>query len=326
MSAARPPLVHLCEAEPGQLADFFALLAGRERSLTREGRPYYHCRFRDARRSASFMAWADDRWFAPCEAEWQEGRFYKLRAVYQEHERYGPQIDLHKIRPVTDADRADGFDESQFIESSRHAPADLLAGLRAAADSRIDAPLRALVVGLLEAHAEALSRLPATRAGAYPYRGGLLEHTAGVTRIALNLADHYADWLPGLRPQLDVGLVAAGAMLHEIGRVLELDEGVSPGVTVAGRLFGPHVLGRDLIRDAARTHAGIAPGRLRLLEHLVLAAGGEEALAPEAILLRHADALDLEMALAARVLERGTGPGPFTERDPVLGRALLKAR
>ena len=45
-----------------------------------------------------------------CEREWQVGQFYKLRAVYGEHERYGPQLtEVHAIRPVNDADRARRF-------------------------------------------------------------------------------------------------------------------------------------------------------------------------------------------------------------------------
>ena len=47
--------------------------------------------------------------------EWHAGQFYKLRAVYGEHERYGPQlIELNAIRPAADADKADGFDPSQL--------------------------------------------------------------------------------------------------------------------------------------------------------------------------------------------------------------------
>src|SRR5205807_2596940 len=88
MSTGKPPLSRLSELASGQRADFFALLVDRSRGVTREGKPYYHCRFRDDRRTVSFMAWGDDRWFEPAERDWQPGQFYKLRAVYQEHERY----------------------------------------------------------------------------------------------------------------------------------------------------------------------------------------------------------------------------------------------
>src|SRR5204863_4756643 len=138
-----------------------------------------------------------------------------------------------------------------------------------------DEPLRGLVLGLLDRHAEALQRLPATRDRAYAYRGGLLEHTVSVTRVAIDLAARYAVAHPGLRPPLNRDLVTAAAILHDLGRVAEFgDESPLPSPTVPGRLAGPLVLGRDLVRDAARERGDVNPELVRLLEHILLAPGG----------------------------------------------------
>jgi 3'-5' exoribonuclease len=332
MTPGKPPLSRLSELAPGQRGDFFALLVDRQRGLTREGKPYYHCHFRDARRTVSFMAWSDDRWFTPCEKEWQAGQFFKVRGVYQQHERYGPQIEIHNIRIVTDTDREDGFDEAQFVETSRHDPAHLLGELRTLAAKHIpNEALRGLVLAVLEKHAPALARLPATKDRAYPYRGGWLEHTLSVTRLAVDLAERYAHAWPELRPPLNVGLVTAAAILHDIGRVRELsEEALTPSLTVEGRVVGHVLLGRDLVREAARDR-GLDGELLLLLEHVLLvplgsALGQRGALIPEGLILHHADELDIEMAQYVRLLERDLGPGPFTERDPGLGRALLKGR
>src|SRR5262245_38321783 len=111
MSAPRPPLSKLSELAPGHQGDFFALLAEKTRGATADGKPYWKCRFRDARRAVTFMAWGDEgnRWFAAAENDWQAGQFFKLRATYTQHEKYGPQIEVHRIRPVSEEDRADGF-------------------------------------------------------------------------------------------------------------------------------------------------------------------------------------------------------------------------
>lgn len=335
MSQVKPPVLRLGELAPGQRADFFALLVERKPGLTREGKPYYHCRFRDDRRTVSFMAWADDRWYEPCQRDWQAGQFYKLRAIYQEHERYGPQVELVAIRAVNDEDRADGFDESQFVESSRHDLGHLFGELRTAASKHIlDEALRNLVLALLDRHAERLKALPATRDRAYSYRGGWLEHTLSVTRIAVDLAERYAVAWPDLRPPLNRDLVTAGAILHDIGRLRELDDdSAAVGQTVEGRLFGAALLGRDLVRDLARERGDVAPELLMLLEHVLLtppgsgeAAAGRGPLVIEGLIVQHAADLDLKVAAYARLLTRDAGSGPFTERDPALGRALLKAR
>src|SRR5262249_28888129 len=174
MSAVKPPLSRLSDLVPGQRADFFALLQDRVPGVTQQGKPYYQCHFRDARRTVTLMVWSDDRWFEPAEQDWQAGQFYKLRAIYSEHERWGPQIELINIRTVNEADSADGFDPAAFVESSRHDVAHLMNEVRTMATKHIkDEPLRNLVLAVLEKHSVALLRLPATRDRAYAFRGGL---------------------------------------------------------------------------------------------------------------------------------------------------------
>src|SRR5260370_11485814 len=77
MARPKPTVVDLADLTPGQLGDFFALLAEKTRGTTRDGKGYFQCRFRDKRRAVAYMAWADGPWFMPCEREWQVGHFYK---------------------------------------------------------------------------------------------------------------------------------------------------------------------------------------------------------------------------------------------------------
>jgi 3'-5' exoribonuclease len=47
---------------------------------------------------------------------------------------------------------------------------------------------------------------------------------------------------------------------------------------------------------------------------------------PECLLIHHADDLDAKLEMYARCLSRDQAPGPFTDRDPILGRQLYKGR
>ena len=47
-------------------------------------------------------------------------------------------------------------------------------------------------------------------------------------------------------------------------------------------------------------------------------------LIPEVLILHHADDLDAKLEMYLRCLSRDQSPGPFTLRDPVLGKPLLK--
>jgi 3'-5' exoribonuclease len=335
VARSKPPLVRLSELTPGQYADFFALLCERTKNATREGKPFYTCRFRDANRGAAFMAWADSIWYAPCESNWREGQFYKIRGVYGEHEKYGPQLDIHNIRAVTESDQADGFNRADFFEHTRFDPAAMFDELKNLAETEIvDVPLRRLVLTLLERNAERLKRLPATLNKFYPFSGGLLEHTLSVAHACLHLADQYTSRYTEVRPPLNRDLVLAGAILHDFGRILEFDdEPATPQPTVPGRLLGHLFLGRDLVRDTARELGDIHPELLQLLEHVLIThlnlpewGSPRLPLVPESLILHHADDLDAKMEMYVRCLSRDQAPGAFTDRDPVLGRQLYKGR
>jgi 3'-5' exoribonuclease len=336
MPRNKPVIVKLSELTPGQLGVFFALLAEKPRGTTRDGKAYFSCRFRDARRSATFMAWADGPWFGPCEHEWQAGHFYKIRATYGEHERYGPQLgEVHNIRLANDDDRAEGFDPTQLVDASRYEPAAMFAELKQLVTDHVaDEPLRRLVLALLDEHAAALQRLPATRDRFHTFAGGLLEHTLSVTRSCLHLVERYTAQYTELKPPLNRDLVVAAAALHEMGRVLEFgDEPAMPTVTVPGRLVGHLILGRDLVRDKARTLGDVNPELVQMLEHILLSylalpewGSPRLPLVPECLILHHADDLDAKLEMYVRCLSRDQNPGAFTDRDPVLKRELLKGR
>jgi 3'-5' exoribonuclease len=127
--------------------------------------------------------------------------------------------------------------------------------------------------------------------------------------------------------------VIAAAALHDIGRVVELEPPLGLEATVPGKLLGHLLLGRDLVRDAGRQIEGLDPELLLLLEHilvsyLALPEWGSPRLpaVPECLILHHADDLDAKMEMYMRCLQKDIAVGPFTDRDPVLGKALWKGR
>jgi 3'-5' exoribonuclease len=334
MSRPKPPIVPLAALEPHQFADCFALLAERKAASTSAGKPYYICRFRDAGRTATYMVWADGPFFDACEKDWREGTCYKLRVHYSEHEKYGPQVEVQQVREATEDDRADGFDPLQFVPRSRHDSDEMFAELRSLARiGIIDEPLRRLVLLVLDRHADRLRWLPGSHNKYYPFAGGWLEHTLNVTHSCLHLADKYRIHYPDLVPSINRDLLLAGAMLHDIGRAAEFDNVTCLHPTPPSELIGHLFLGRDIVRDAARDVPDLNPELLQLLEHLIvshlnLPAWGSPRLPliPESLILHHADDLDAKVEMYVRCLTKDVAAGPFTDRDPVLGRPLFKGR
>jgi 3'-5' exoribonuclease len=337
MSKARKPvLAKLSDLRPGDYADAFVQLASKSRGTTRDGKPFLTCKFRDARRTVGAVPiWEDSSLFEEAQ-EWQVGQFFKVRATYTEHEKYGPQLDIEQIRPVQERDRAEGFSELDFTERSRHDPEEMFAELESLVTGEIaDGPLRTLVLNLLTENAPALKVIPASTRHYYPFAGGWLEHTLSVSRSVVWLSDRYAAMYPELNPPLNRGLVIAAAVLHDIGRVrgVEMPAGQPARVNVPGELFGHLFLGYDMIRAAAAGVPDLNPELLELLLHCVIThlrlpewGSPRLPIIPEVLILHHADDLDAKMEMYARCLTRDTAEGPFTDRDATLGRPLLKGR
>jgi len=326
-------IVRLCELEPERLDDCFAILSAKERATTREGKPYFRATFRDAGRSVTCMVWSDTVWFADCEEKWKVGGFYKLRCRYSESS-YGPQIELDRVREVTESDRADGFDSAEFFQSTRYDVDEMFAQLVGIADSQIsDVPLRRLVVELLDEHEEKIKLYPAASRYHHAFTGGFLEHVLSVTQTAVSLADKYGDLYAQMQPPLSKSLVVAGAILHDVGKLAELDyRPQGSEYTARGRLIGHILLGRDLVRDKAASIPEMDAEVLLRLEHIIVShqnlpewGSPIPPHTPEALLVYFADDIDAKFHMLAAALEDATQDDEeFTSRKNPLRRQIYR--
>jgi 3'-5' exoribonuclease len=331
--AAELRITKLADLKPGVQADCFVLLSAKDRATTRDGKPYYRVTFRDAGRSAVAMVWSDTPWFEGCDGSWKVGSCYKLRCRYVESS-YGPQLELERIRLVEEADRKDGFEETALVKSTRFNVEAMFTELLAIARDKIEPePLRLLVVGILEEHAQAIKRAPAAQKNHHAYAGGYLEHVLSVTRNAVFLADKYAADYPNMQPPLSKGLVVAGAILHDVGKLIELEfrmEG--PRRTAEGELIGHILLGRDMVRERGKDVPGLDRETLLRLEHIIVAHqnlpewGSPIAPhTPEALLVYFADDVDAKFHMLAASLETdAVGDEEFTPRDNPLRRGIFR--
>jgi 3'-5' exoribonuclease len=127
-----------------------------------------------------------------------------------------------------------------------------------------------------------LAAYPATADDHHSYAGGLLEHTVGVATLCRETSQ--------LHPRLRPDLLLAAALVHDVGRTIELGRGPAFAVTDEGRLLGHVHLGLRLIEERAQ---GLSAGQLAELLHCVAvhhdARGARTA---EAAVLYHANQLD----------------------------------
>lgn len=325
------PIIALSDIVPGQEADMFVLMTAKEQLNTRDGKPYFRVGFRDGGREVAFPIWDNSPWAAECRDKWTPGTFYKVRAVYRETN-YGPQLDIRKIREVCDADAADGFDPMSCQPQSRYEPQKMFAEMLAIVCERIaDVPLRALVEKILCDNREALLRIPAARHNHHAFVAGWLEHTLSVTRTVTYLVDKYAEYYDAMQPPLDKSMAVAGAILHDIGKLRELEQRPDGAVyTASGALIGHLLQGRDIVREAAAA-CPLPPDTLLRLEHLIIAhqrlpewGSPKPPMTPEALLVHYADDIDAKFHMMVEVLRNDTSDGPVTSKKNVLMQQVYK--
>ncbi|MBW2658684.1 MAG: HD domain-containing protein [Deltaproteobacteria bacterium] len=142
---------------------------------------------------------------------------------------------------------------------------------------------------------------PAAKGIHHAYIGGLLEHSLSTAGVCNFLAEHYEG--------VDHSLLVAGALLHDIGKLEELE--VGNGVveyTVRGRLKGHLVIGSEMIAEAAGRINNFPKDLLEQLQHLILSHHGRQEfgspavpMTVEALVLSFADDLDAKMNLVEQL-------------------------
>ena len=274
MAKPKPIQARLSDLTTGQPADFFAPLAEKNKAPPAKARPYYACRFRDARRTVAFMVWGDGPWFAVVrERLAASANSTSFAPSYGEHERDGPQItELVAIRPAADADLADGFDPAQLVECSRYDPETMLIELKALATAQIadEAPPQTgphaarparRAVEAIARHARPLPPVRRRPAGTHP----------GGERSAVQLAERDSSLLYGAETTAEPR--SGGRRRHPArhrprpGVRRRSDGAVRDDPRQAG---GAPAAWRDLVRDAAREIGDVNPELVQILQHIVL--------------------------------------------------------
>lgn len=164
--------------------------------------------------------------------------------------------------------------------------------------------------------------LPGAQTHHHAHTQGLIEHTVAVASLCRYSSTIY--------PQVDGDLLVTAALLHDIGKVDELDVGVGIGYTDEGRLTGHVVLGHQRVVEACSRVPGMDGAVRARLCHAILSHHGElEWGSPkrpatlEALLLHHADNMDAKAAgFSSIVSGAGAMQEAWTDTDNLFRRPL----
>jgi 3'-5' exoribonuclease len=251
----------------------------KRRLRTRGGAPYLALELVDPSGRIDARVWQDvdllDTRFDAGDAVRVLGRVERFRDRLQ--------LDVRSLEAAPDAD------PTALAPALRRDPDELDGFLEFLAAEIADPRLRALVARFVDDACLRirLRSLPATVDGHHSYAGGLLEHTVGVATLCRETAQ--------LHPRLRSDLLLAAALLHDVGRTLELGRAPTFQPTSEGLLLGHVHLGLRLIEERA---GALAPEpRAELLHAVAAHHDARAARTAEAAVLYHANQLDALAAL-----------------------------
>jgi 3'-5' exoribonuclease len=237
------------------------------------------------------------------------------------------QITLKKMRLAADSE----IEAADYQPSSRYDVEEMWAELRGYVAAFRNVELRRLVFAFLddEKIGPAFKVAPAAKRLHHAWLGGLLEHVVTLVRVCLAAAPFY--------PEVDPDLLVTGAILHDVGKVRELEWKSSFSYTLEGQMIGHISIAQGMLREKVQELAPF-PEKLRLLvEHMILSHHGKYEfgspklpMTPEAILLSALDDLEAKMQAlrnefaAAQAI--GKGPEELTDWVRSMERSLLDSK
>lgn len=288
--------------EGRQFDSFFVILAKQQRT-TKQNKAYLSLVLGDKTGQIEARAWepGDPR----IAKEFERGDIVKIRAcVCRFDDR--PQVKVEQLRKAM----AGEADKGDMLRATTQDVGELWCELETAVEQVTNPHLRELLKGLLADPqvGQAYREAPAARQLHHAWLGGLLEHVVSLLGLARSVAEHYAI--------LDRDLLITGVILHDIGKIRELEWETGFDYTVEGILLGHIQMGMDMVERSIAALPNF-PDRLRtLVLHLILSHHGKLEfgspklpMIPEALALNFLDDFDAKMQAMASEFEKSAREG-----------------
>ncbi len=303
---------------PNEIVTAQFLVISKEVRQKKTGEPYLSLHLADRTGELEAKMWDN---VSEVMDTFDRDHFVKVKGLAQLYNNRS-QFVIHRLRRLEDNE----VEFSDYFPCAERSPEDMFSELQGIIASIGNTHLRSLLELIFsDAELTALYKIaPAAKTIHHACRSGLLEHVLSLCTLARLTAAHY--------PEVDIDLLLAGVILHDIGKVQELTYARSFGYSAEGQLLGHIILGLRLA-GAKIDQIASFPAKLRtLVEHLIISHHGELEfgspkipLFPEAMLLHHLDNLDSKMNAMRTVLKRDVhSTAEFTPWVASLERALLR--
>lgn len=281
----------------------------------RSGEQFLRLQFADVSGTIKAVVWENG---AAMAGKFRIGDVVRVRGDVGEYK--GLQLVVYSLEAL---DRGK-VDRRLFQRAALRSSDEMLAELADVRAAVLDPYLAALLGEFFgdEKFLTCYSLAPAAKNIHHNYSGGLLEHSLEVAVLCRRLTSLY--------PQLQASLLYCGALLHDVGKIMEYDaDSLNFELTTPGKLLGHIAIGKEMVDERTKKVPGF-PENLRLeLAHLLLSHHGQKEWGSpevpktfEAFALFHADLISARLNQFSLVMSKG-GEGGWTEWDRHLERSIF---
>lgn len=301
----------------GMKANGQYLVANAAKCVTNAGLTYYNVELRDCSGNIAAKKWdateADEAIFVAGNVIYiDDGSVLQYRDNLQVK-----IVKAHLVNP-------ESIDFSVLLTPPPVPREELERRFNAYVESVQDPDCRKLLDYFVNKYSSQLYVYPAGVSVHHEYSSGLLMHLTSMADLGEFLAKKYAP--------VNSDLLITGILLHDIGKLVELEGPVVYHYSTEGKLLGHISIMTAEIRIAAK-ELGLTSEIPMLLEHMVLSHHDKPEfgspvgpMIKEALLLTYIDNLDSKMAIASKALD-AVEPGEFTQKVyPLDNRTLYKPK
>lgn len=294
------------------------LVQSKDLRQKRDGEPYLSLMLSDRSGQIEAKMWDQA---AAVQHSFERDDFIRVRGTVKLY-RDKPQLTIEKLRKVEEREIA----LSDYLPCTTADVGALWAELQGRMAAMRNADLRRLLEAVFgdEDIAARFRRAPAAKVLHHACIGGLIEHVASLCRLAERVIGNY--------PYIDGDLLLTGILLHDLGKIEELDYKRSFQYTTPGQLLGHMVIVLEILH---RKLAGLPdfPRPLQtLVEHMIISHHGQYAFGspklpmfPEALLLHQLDDMDSKMqAMHTQLEQEQPETAEWTAYNRSLERPLLR--
>ena len=196
------------------------------------------------------------------------------------------------------------------------------------ADEISDDELKSFLNSVFYKHGlwEKYSTWPAAVNLHHAYSGGLLEHSLSVALCARDMAKHYGDF----KIPVNLDIIIAGALLHDIGKIETYNAEPSPSMKVPGNVIDHIILGYGMFMKFAELE-NLDKDKALAIAHIIVSHHGRKEYGspvlpatPEAFIVSAADDVDFKLNYWKIQMEMLNPRSDVTDYLPLIDRRLWR--